>query len=299
MAADGAADDAVRSGQNVDIEVRVDLQRREHNKVQLIDSGVHEIARVIRCADLMVEVVIFQGLGRIEIKALHVEDAVDEALLVHGRDLAGDAAEGEPAVDAAVEHLLAEETRRGERSAAGAHLHGEAVIEVARRVDDIGGIAGDEQLLRVLRVARCAGHDALWVADVVRDDDVVDLVLRDGPGSVRIGDEMVRDDHDLVGIGGVRAGVAQRAAGDALVVITAVTVGIAVGVARRRAEEGDVDVQLTRADGRGAPAVRAEHDRAIHQAAGDGLRQLAAHTGRFDVRDNAVLNVADERSVNG
>ena len=45
--------------------------------------------------------------------------------------------------------------------------------------------------------------------------------------------------------------------------------------------------------------MRAEHDRAMHQAAGDGLRQLAAHTGRFDVRDNAVLNVADERSVNG
>ena len=243
--------------------------------------------------------VVFQGLGCVEIEALHVENTVDEALLVHGRDLAGDAAEGEPAVDTAVEHLLAEETRRGKRSTAGAHLHGEAVIEVARRVDDIGGIAGDEQLLRVLRVARCAGHDALRVADVVRDDDVVDLVLRNGPGSVRIGDEMVRDDHDLVGIGGVRAGVAQRAAGNALVVITAVTVGIAVGVARRRAEEGDVDVQLTRADGRGAPAVRAEHDRAIHQAAGDGLRQLAAHTGRFDVRDNAVLNVADERSVNG
>ena len=40
--------------------------------------------------------IVFQALGGVQVEALHVQDAVDEALLVHGGDLAGDAAQNVP-----------------------------------------------------------------------------------------------------------------------------------------------------------------------------------------------------------
>lgn len=114
MAADGAADDAVGAGEDVDVEVGVDLQGGEDHEVQLVHGGGHHVAGVVAGADLVVEVVVFQALGGVQVEALHVQDAVDEALLVHGGDLAGDAAQGEAAVDVLVDHLLAQEPGGGQ-----------------------------------------------------------------------------------------------------------------------------------------------------------------------------------------
>ena len=213
------------------------------------------------------EVIVFQRERRIKVEALHVEDAVDQSLLVHGRDLAGDAAEGEPAVDLSVKHFLPQEARRRQRRTAAAHLHGEAVVEIAGRFDDVRSGLGDQQLLRVLGVARRAGHDTLRVADVVGQNDVVHVVFRDCPRRVRIGHQMVRDNNNVLGVFCVRSGVAERTAGNAALVVAAVAVGIAVGVAGRRAEERHVDMQLSAADGGGAASVRPEHDRAVDQTA--------------------------------
>ena len=72
------------------------------------------MAGVVRRADLVVEVVVFQRQRRVQIEALHIQHAVDETFLVHGGDLAGDAAQREAAVDALIDHLLPQEAGGGQ-----------------------------------------------------------------------------------------------------------------------------------------------------------------------------------------
>ena len=92
MAANGAADHAVGSGQHVDIEIRVDLQCREDHKVQLIHRRADHMAGIVGGADLVVKVIVFQGQRRVKVEALHVQNAVNQAFLMHGGDLTGDTA---------------------------------------------------------------------------------------------------------------------------------------------------------------------------------------------------------------
>ena len=257
------------------------------------------MAGVIGCADLVVEVVVFQGQSRVQIEALDVQHAVDEALLMHGGDLAGDAAQREAAVDVLIQHFLPQEAGGGQGCAAAAHLHGEAVVEIAGGLNDVGGGLGDQQLLGILGVAGGPGHDALGIADVVGQHHIVHVIFGDGPRRVGVGHQMVGDDDHVVGILGVGAGIAQRAAGDAIVIVPAVTVGVAVGVTGGRAQKRHVDVQITAADGAGPSAVGAEHHRAVHKTTGDFLRQLAAEAGGLDMGDNAVFDVPDQWCVDG
>ena len=132
MAADSAADHAIRAGQHVDVEIRVDLQCREDHKVQLIHRRADHVAGVIGCADLVVEVVVFQGQRRVQIEALDVQHAVDESLLMHGSDLAGDAAQREAAVDVLIQHFLPQEAGGGQGCAAAAHLHNSTGVKLNR-----------------------------------------------------------------------------------------------------------------------------------------------------------------------
>ena len=53
MSADSAADNAVRTGEDVDVEVGIDLQSGEDNKVQLIYCCILQEACVVGSADLM------------------------------------------------------------------------------------------------------------------------------------------------------------------------------------------------------------------------------------------------------
>ena len=110
---------------------------------------------------------------------------------------------------------------------------------------------------------------------------------------------MVGDDDHVVGILGVGAGIAQRAASNAVIIIPAVSIGVAVGVTGGRAQKRHVDMQITAADGAGPSAVGAEHHRAVHKATGDFLRQLAAEAGGLDMGDNAVFDVPDQWCVDG
>ena len=299
MTADGAADDAVRTGQNVDVEVRVDFQSGQNDEVQLVDSRLSSVTRVRRSVDLLMEVILLQGLGCVEVEGLDVQDLLDQAFFVHGRDLAGDAAQREPALDALVDHHLTQVSGRRQGRAAGTHLHGESVVDVAGSLDDFRRGLRDDQFLRVLRVAGCAAHDALRVADVVHDHHVIHVGFGDGAGRVRELHEVIRDDDGRIRHAGVRTGVAQGAAHDGLVVISAVAVGVAERVAGRSAQESHVDVQLAGSDRFASAAVGAEDDGEIHQAAGDLFRQFSAHAGRFDVGDDALLDVLDQRRMYG
>ena len=299
MAADSAADHTIGAGQYVDVEIRVDLQRREDHEVQLIHRCADHMAGVIRRADLVVEVVVFQRQRRVQIKALDIQHAVNEPFLMHGGDLAGDAAQREAAADVLIQHLLPQEAGGGQRRTTAAHLHGEAVVQVARGFNDIGGGLGNQQLLRILGVAGSPGHDALGIADVVGQHHIVHVIFGNGPRRVGIGHQMVGDDDHVIGILGVGAGIAQRAAGNAVVIVPAVAVGVAVRVTGGRAQKRHIDVQITAADGAGPAAVGAEHHRAVHKATGDFLRQLTAQAGGLNMGDDAIFDMPDKRRMDG
>ena len=237
---------------------------------------------------LLVEHVVAEALCGHLVEALYVDEAVDEALLVHLDHVCGDAAQGVAGLDAAVDHLLAYVLDGGQRGAARAGLDREAVVEVAAVDDYLGGLLGQEDVARVLGVADGAGGDLGAVADALHLHHVVHLALGDGVGHVGVGHEVVGEDHDLVGMLCVGQGVAQRAA-DALGVLGAgIAGGVAEGVGAGGAEEGDVDVQV---------AVAAEDNRLVHDAGADGLGQLAAHAGGGDAGDDAVADVLDQGRV--
>lgn len=96
---------------------------------------------------------------------------------MHGGDLAGDAAQREAAVDVLIQHFLPQEAGGGQGCAAAAHLHGEAVVEIAGGLNDVGGGLGDQQLLGILGVAGGPGHDALGIADVVGQHHIVHVIF--------------------------------------------------------------------------------------------------------------------------
>ena len=86
---------------------------------------------------------------------------------MHCRDLTGDSSESKTAVDILIKHLLADEPCRRKRCAAAAHLHGEAVIEIAGCVDNICCCLCNEKLLGILGVTGRAGHNAFRVANII------------------------------------------------------------------------------------------------------------------------------------
>ena len=298
MTADRAADDTVGTSQNVDVEVRIDLQGGEDNEVERVDRRAVVIVACVEAAiDLRVETVVFQGLRRLQVEGLDVEDLIDQPLFVHLDDLSCDAAEREVRVDVLLFHPFTEESHGRERRAAGTHLHRESVIEVAGVHDDIRRRLGDQEFLRVLGVPGRTAHDAARIADVLDRDDVIDLYRRDTERGVRIRNQIICDDDDLVRILRVDLGITEGTAHRAALLLTDVAVGIAEGIAGRCTEERHVDVEFASGDRRCTAAVRTENDREVHQAAGDLLCELPAHAAGLDVCDNTVLDMFDHRGM--
>ena len=213
---------------------------------------------------------------------------------MHLDDLAGDAAKCETALDVLLDHLFPEIPRNGKGGAAGAHLHGEIVFEIAGSDYRVRRILGDEQLLRVLGEAGRAAHDAVGIAYVIDLYDVIHLAFGDAEGGVGEGNEVIGDYDALIGIERIELGIAQGAAAGAFLAVPVVAVGVAVGIAGGSAEERDVYMQLAGFDGRRPAAVGAEYDGEIHETVGDGVTQLAAEAAGLDMIHNAVLDVLDE-----
>ena len=218
---------------------------------------------------------------------------------MHGGDLSGDAAQGKAAVDVLIQHFLPQEASGSQGRAAAAHLHGEAVVQVAGGLNDVGGGLCNQQLLGILGVAGSPGHDALGVADVIGEHHIVHIILGNSPRRVGISHQMVGNNDHIVGISGIGTGIAQRAAGNAVIVIPTVAVGIAIGVAGWCSQKRHVDVQITAADGAGPAAVGAEHHRAVHKATGDFLRQLTAQAGGLNMGNDPIFDVPDKRRMDG
>ncbi len=86
----------------------------------------------------------------------------------------------------------------------------------------------------------------------------------------------------------------QGAAGDAVLVVPAVAVCVAVGVAGGGAQEGHIDVQVARGDGSGPPTMGTKYHREIHQAPGNLLCQGATQARGLNVCDQSGADVPNQ-----
>ena len=97
----------------------------------------------------MIEIV-FQRFRRDKVEGLNVQHLFDKALLVHLGDLSGDAAKSVAALNVLSYHLFTDIAACCEGRAAGAHLHGEAVVEIAGGFADFCSHLCYQKLLGVL-----------------------------------------------------------------------------------------------------------------------------------------------------
>ena len=84
------------------------------------------------------ERVLPEGFGSDLVEGLHVDEALDEAFLVHLHHMRGDAAEGVACVYALLYHALTYVLDSCEGCSAGTGLDGEALLEVTAVDDDLG-----------------------------------------------------------------------------------------------------------------------------------------------------------------
>lgn len=119
VSAGGAAQDAVGAGDDVDVELGVDLQSGQDHVVQLVDvsalvAGVGVLAQI----DLNVVGVGEQVSRSTLIKVLGVEDVVHQPLVLQSADGAGSAAQSKAHLDAGLLHVFLQEAVDGQRGAA-------------------------------------------------------------------------------------------------------------------------------------------------------------------------------------
>lgn len=120
VSAGGTAQDAVGAGDDVDVELGVDLQSGQDHVVQLVDvsalvAGVGVLAQI----DLNVVGVGEQVSRSTLIKVLGVEDVVHQPLVLQSADGAGSAAQSKVHLDAGLLHVFLQEAVDGQRGAAG------------------------------------------------------------------------------------------------------------------------------------------------------------------------------------
>ena len=123
MPSDRPANHAVGTGENIHVEISVNFKRGKNNKIQLFRCRCNKMACIIRCAYLMMKMVVLQRFCRIKVKRLNIKNAIYQPFFMHCRDLPSDSAESKTAANALIQHFLADESRRCKRCTAGTHLH--------------------------------------------------------------------------------------------------------------------------------------------------------------------------------
>ena len=277
---------------DVDVKVQVHLGCAQQDDVQVVHAcALAADARVLGRGNLHVFGVGANRFNRLQVKALYIQQCLKAALVEHVDHVSGDAAHAVAALDALFEHHLLDVFGGGQGRAARAGLEGEAVLEQAGRLDDLGGVACHLQAHRVAGNLGGTGDDAGRVADLVNLDDVVDINLRDGEADQRVGDQVVGDNDNLLGVHRVGECVADRAAGRR----SDLTGAVAHVVGGWGGDEGHVDNRGSLLHVGGSAAVAAEDNRLVHDALRDGLADLRAHVVALDAGDHAVFDVADDR----
>ncbi|MPN13403.1 hypothetical protein SDC9_160724 [bioreactor metagenome] len=112
MAADGSPDEAVGTEQYVYIEVHIDFQGRQDHKVQLVDGTAVVVGTcIVGCRYLLMHPVVLQGISRIEVERLHIEDFLDQPFLMHLYNLPRNAAQRKARVNILSDHPLSKKAR--------------------------------------------------------------------------------------------------------------------------------------------------------------------------------------------
>ncbi|MPM66097.1 hypothetical protein SDC9_113004 [bioreactor metagenome] len=252
----GAANDiAVGVRMHVDVEAGVDLGRPQHHRVQRIDRGAPGVRPGIAGGGYFVMPgVVPDRLHRPQIKALHVHQGFEVALLQHIHHIAGDAAQAKTARDTQPFHNGLQVLRHSQRGPAGPRLKGEAVPAQAAGFYHLRGVAGNGKPHRIPGDTRRARHNAPGIADAVHLGYNVHILLADGGGDQRIVLYMVCDQHHLAGKPGVTHRVTQRTAGGG----AGNAVGVPHAVSRGGRDEGHIDAHPPGLDGLRPAAVAAE-----------------------------------------
>ena len=289
VSARSAAQHAVRAGQHIDVEVRIDFERREHDEIQLVHirafiRGVRVFAR----GDLKVFVRMSgEMFDRLCVKILGIEESPHKPLVHEIADVAPHAAERKAHHNAAFAHIGLEIAVDCERRAADTGLEGKSVLKIRGCGDDLRAAFRHHQIARILRDARFFRADFFRIADLLYNHDIVHVDRRDRRGRIRKRDERIRDDDDVIGI----ARISDRIAECSAVVLSARAVRVAVVISRRRRDKADIDRKLACLNRTRAPAVTADDRRRLELAGGNHLADAAAYTGGLDPDDLSLLDV--------
>ena len=229
-------------------------------------------------------------VDRVQVKVLRIHQLAGQTAvqqLAHGL---GQTTDAQTHVDVLLFHDLGQRDGGGDGCAADTGLIREAVLEVGGVCHDLSAVLCHQDLALVGGGLCSAGSDLLGDADLVHDADVIHLGLVDLCGVVGVVHEAIGDSDDIVSHLSVHVSIAQ----DAAVGLAAHTGAVAVLVAGGCADEGDVHMGLAGLNGADTAAVAAHGSQALQLAMRNSIADLAAHAGRLDVDDGAVLDHGDE-----
>ena len=235
------------------------------------------------------------GVHRVQVKVLHIDDLAHLALFQQFHHGAADAADGPAHFDVPLIHILLQEQVGGQGGASHAGLEGEAVLEIGGGGDDLGHVLRHHQIPGILGDAGGGGCDLLGIADGVHHHHGVHVDGLYAGREVGKVHQAVGDHHHMVGVLGVGHGVAQGAA----VALAAHAPAVAYAVAGGGGHESDVDVDLSGLNGPGASAVAADDGGGLELARGHHLAHSAPDARGLDADHLALLDVVGDGVVGG
>ena len=143
-----------------------------------------------------------------------------------------------------VYHTLTDILNSSQRCATRTCLDRETLTEVATGKNNLGSLLGKQYIARVLCIAYSTRGYLRRVAYRVNLNYEVDIMLRYSVRCVRIRHEVVSQYHHLICITCVRQSISQRATYTLGILRTRIATSIAQCIARRRAKESYINMQL-------------------------------------------------------
>lgn len=190
---------------DIDVKVCVNFRGAQDDHVQTVHHGAPGAGTCIMVGgNFPVPGIVPDGGHGVQVKALHVHELAEAPGTEHLHQVAGDAAQGEAAVDV-LRSMISFREAAAAREAPPAPVWKEKPS--CSRPEAWMTLAAVSAITRPTgsRVIRGGtGEDALGVANGLHLYHIVHQVFGDGPVRQGIGQEGVRQDNDLLGVGGVR-----------------------------------------------------------------------------------------------